>query len=352
MITVAFTDACTELLVGDWQAACRELTTIEGATPAAESLYFDRPVTELYHIIDSMFSVASSVAAASMNDDFALSRSATTDFAADESATFDVSRQLPYISARWQRGTFPLLPLDRDEVRPLREALPPKACAPSDAGLEFVVSMPLAGGATQAAWSTTIAPKGEVKMASKAKTSKFQPKPRAARPTRPEASENQVGLFVRGHRILAYRQKFIFVKVTYRKFVFFPQKGRLNIEPHSVLLFYCKTSPMHTYVAIYSHAHCFGGCSAPSSHVIILEDDMRVSHDFLEMFESLAPILEIDPTVWCISSWNDNGFRSFELPTDRFFRSSYFPGLGWMLKRSLWVDELSDRFPEDNWDHW
>ncbi|CUE71398.1 glycosyltransferase family 13, putative [Bodo saltans] len=88
------------------------------------------------------------------------------------------------------------------------------------------------------------------------------------------------------------------------------------------------------------------------SHVIILEDDMRVSHDFLEMFESLAPILEIDPTVWCISSWNDNGFRSFELPTDRFFRSSYFPGLGWMLKRSLWVDELSDRFPEDNWDHW
>lgn len=88
------------------------------------------------------------------------------------------------------------------------------------------------------------------------------------------------------------------------------------------------------------------------SHVIILEDDMRVSHDVLEMFEALAPLLEVDPTVWCISSWNDNGFRTFDLPTNQFFRSSYFPGLGWMLKRSLWVEELSSAFPNDNWDHW
>lgn len=87
------------------------------------------------------------------------------------------------------------------------------------------------------------------------------------------------------------------------------------------------------------------------SHVIVLEDDMRVSDDFFEMFEVLAPLLDIDPSLWCISSWNDNGFRSFELPKDKFFRSSYFPGLGWMLKRSMW-EELSPIFPQDNWDHW
>jgi alpha-1,3-mannosyl-glycoprotein beta-1,2-N-acetylglucosaminyltransferase len=87
------------------------------------------------------------------------------------------------------------------------------------------------------------------------------------------------------------------------------------------------------------------------SHVVVLEDDMKVSKDFFEMFEALAPLLDADPTLWCISSWNDNGFQTFELPEGKFFRSSYFPGLGWMLRRSLW-EELSPAFPEDNWDHW
>lgn len=117
--------------------------------------------------------------------------------------------------------------------------------------------------------------------------------------------------------------------------------------------------PKETPGTMYLAAHyrwildqLFKGATASHSHVIILEDDMKVSHDFFELFESLAPILDVDPSVWCISSWNDNGFRTFELPKDRFFRSSYFPGLGWMLRRSLWVDELSDVFPSDNWDHW
>lgn len=88
------------------------------------------------------------------------------------------------------------------------------------------------------------------------------------------------------------------------------------------------------------------------SHVVILEDDLAITKDFFIMFESLAPLLEVDPTLWCISSWNDNGFRTFTLPEENFFRTSYFPGLGWMLKRELWVSELSDKFPADNWDHW
>ena len=88
------------------------------------------------------------------------------------------------------------------------------------------------------------------------------------------------------------------------------------------------------------------------SHVIILEDDLKVSSDFFEFFEMLAPLLDADPTLWCISSWNDNGFKHFETPPTALFRSSYFPGLGWMLKRDLWIDELSSHFPDDNWDHW
>ena len=33
------------------------------------------------------------------------------------------------------------------------------------------------------------------------------------------------------------------------------------------------------------------------------------------------------------------------------FRTSYFPGLGWMLRRQLWL-ELGPKFPLQAWDHW
>ena len=47
------------------------------------------------------------------------------------------------------------------------------------------------------------------------------------------------------------------------------------------------------------------------SHVIIIEDDMLFSPDFLALFEATAPLLERDPSLWCVSSWNDNGLTSF-----------------------------------------
>lgn len=65
---------------------------------------------------------------------------------------------------------------------------------------------------------------------------------------------------------------------------------------------------------------------------------MIVSKDFLLYFEQTAPLLDLDPTIWCISSWNDNGIRSLAFNNSRLFRNSYFPGLGWLLKKDLWVE--------------
>ena len=87
------------------------------------------------------------------------------------------------------------------------------------------------------------------------------------------------------------------------------------------------------------------------SHVIVVEDDMRVSSDFIQFFEMAAPLLDEDATIWCVSSWNDNAFPHLDLPPHTLFRTSNFPGLGWMLRRELWK-ELSPKFPDDNWDHW
>jgi len=89
------------------------------------------------------------------------------------------------------------------------------------------------------------------------------------------------------------------------------------------------------------------------SHAIVLEDDMHFSPDLLSFFRQSAWLLDADPTIWCISTWNDNGFDTLVSDDDAadLFRTDYFPGLGWMLRRELW-HELSPLFPREHWDHW
>ena len=86
--------------------------------------------------------------------------------------------------------------------------------------------------------------------------------------------------------------------------------------------------------------------------MIIVEDDMRLSPDFVSYFRRTAVLLERDPTLWCVSSWNDNGAASRASDPLRLRRTGYFPGLGWMMRRELWVDELSAAWPKEHWDHW
>jgi alpha-1,3-mannosyl-glycoprotein beta-1,2-N-acetylglucosaminyltransferase len=111
------------------------------------------------------------------------------------------------------------------------------------------------------------------------------------------------------------------------------------------------------------------------SHVIVVEEDMvfspgrsimlmfwERSHafsptvfshftDFLNYFESAAHLLDIDPTLWCISSWNDNCYNSdHSWSPQKLFRNSYFPGLGWMLKRETWLELKPHWIEWGNWD--
>eukprot|EP01028_Stygiella_incarcerata_P009513 TRINITY_DN45511_c0_g1_i3.p1 TRINITY_DN45511_c0_g1~~TRINITY_DN45511_c0_g1_i3.p1 ORF type:complete len:466 (+),score=87.48 TRINITY_DN45511_c0_g1_i3:574-1971(+) len=88
--------------------------------------------------------------------------------------------------------------------------------------------------------------------------------------------------------------------------------------------------------------------------VIVIEDDLDISYDFFHYFDEMVPLLLKDPTLWCASSWNDNGLGHLEgakMP-HVVRRTSYFPGLGWMLHRSIWMNELREKFPEKHWDHW
>ncbi|KAJ8366764.1 hypothetical protein AAFF_G00342570 [Aldrovandia affinis] len=89
------------------------------------------------------------------------------------------------------------------------------------------------------------------------------------------------------------------------------------------------------------------------STVVIVEDDLEVAPDFFEYFRALYPILRSDPTLWCVSAWNDNGRDGLVDPgaAGLLHRTDFFPGLGWMLLRELWA-ELEPKWPSAFWDDW
>lgn len=87
--------------------------------------------------------------------------------------------------------------------------------------------------------------------------------------------------------------------------------------------------------------------------IILVEDDFSFSPDFYEYFHAVAPALESDAdTLWVASAWHDNGFDYLVADPYALRRTRYFPGLGWLLPRRLWVNELSQKWPTAHWDHW
>lgn len=87
--------------------------------------------------------------------------------------------------------------------------------------------------------------------------------------------------------------------------------------------------------------------------VVIVEDDLNVAPDFFEYFLGTHQLLRTDPTLWCVSAWNDNGKAGNidETAAELLYRTDFFPGLGWMLTKELWA-ELSVKWPLAFWDDW
>jgi hypothetical protein len=88
---------------------------------------------------------------------------------------------------------------------------------------------------------------------------------------------------------------------------------------------------------------------------ILLETDLTVSPDFIEYMLQARHVLANDrgESLFCVSAWNDNGFNECSLKEDKLYRTDFFPGLGWMLHRDIWVNQLSSRWPrEASYDWW
>jgi alpha-1,3-mannosyl-glycoprotein beta-1,2-N-acetylglucosaminyltransferase len=95
------------------------------------------------------------------------------------------------------------------------------------------------------------------------------------------------------------------------------------------------------------------------SHAILLEDDLLPAPDLLSLFRAAAPLLRADPSLWCVSAWNDNGLARGSPPAAELGRTDFFPGLGWMVSQAEWRQTLrapwlraSAGAQSTGWDYW
>lgn len=86
------------------------------------------------------------------------------------------------------------------------------------------------------------------------------------------------------------------------------------------------------------------------NRVIMLEDDMLVSPDFFAYFQRMSPLFDIDPTLYCVSAWNENEQSQFVGSSTAVYRTDSFPGLGWMWSRDLWEEQR--QWTSSFWDDW
>jgi alpha-1,3-mannosyl-glycoprotein beta-1,2-N-acetylglucosaminyltransferase len=84
--------------------------------------------------------------------------------------------------------------------------------------------------------------------------------------------------------------------------------------------------------------------------VIILEEDIHTAPDFFSYMEATSKLLDEDSSLFAVSAYNDNGHMVSD--QKRLLRSDFFPGLGWMMTRSLWKNELESKWPSEYWDDW
>jgi len=93
-----------------------------------------------------------------------------------------------------------------------------------------------------------------------------------------------------------------------------------------------------------------------AKYVIVLEEDLDVSPDFFSYFSQTLRLLEEDTSLYCVSAWNDQGYEHTSGDPSQLYRVETMPGLGWILKRSLYKEELEPKWPTPDkmwdWDMW
>ncbi|KTF97724.1 hypothetical protein cypCar_00026741 [Cyprinus carpio] len=85
-------------------------------------------------------------------------------------------------------------------------------------------------------------------------------------------------------------------------------------------------------------------------------EDLDISIDFFSFLSQTIHLLQEDDSLYCISAWNDQGYEHTAEDPSLLYRVESMPGLGWVLKKSLYKDELEPKWPTPeklwDWDMW
>ncbi|KAK8810965.1 hypothetical protein WA556_004107 [Blastocystis sp. ATCC 50177/Nand II] len=90
------------------------------------------------------------------------------------------------------------------------------------------------------------------------------------------------------------------------------------------------------------------------SHVLVVEDDLQLAPTALLFAQQVVPALDADPSLVCLSLFNDNAEAEDRDPL-LLHRSAAFPNLGLLFNRRgydrLWRN-ASLSYHTNGWDHW
>ena len=95
-------------------------------------------------------------------------------------------------------------------------------------------------------------------------------------------------------------------------------------------------------------------------YLILLEDDLLVAPDFFDYFSQVGPLLHpnnpASAGLFCVSAWNDHAFGGGNLVFDEseVMRTNWYPGLGVMFHKSVWLDSWKLEWPfwdAPDWNH-
>ncbi|XP_065811616.1 protein O-linked-mannose beta-1,2-N-acetylglucosaminyltransferase 1 isoform X1 [Labrus bergylta] len=93
-----------------------------------------------------------------------------------------------------------------------------------------------------------------------------------------------------------------------------------------------------------------------ANFAVVLEEDLDISIDFFSFLSQTVHLLDEDDSLYCISAWNDQGYEHTAEDPALLYRVESMPGLGWVLKKSLYKDELEPKWPTPeklwDWDMW
>jgi len=96
-------------------------------------------------------------------------------------------------------------------------------------------------------------------------------------------------------------------------------------------------------------------------YIIFVENDLVVSSDFFEYMERtgtlLSPAHPASAGIFCVSGWNDQGYRELKLDESKMLRSEFYPGLGVLFHKSFWLNKMENEWPMWlariwGYDHW